>query len=207
MFPARVGQRAASLWSGCGVHAATLRLLFPQQLLRLRVIQRAGAGLDGHCVCLHAHMIPKKASPGAAQLLEVFPLRIIPGQEADSLHDLDLLLGAVMVGPTLGWRAGRRHGHLGLPQGWSEKEASGSKTACEDAPRLLKQFGKVEQRRWMGQKGEGPLWGLFPISMQGGRKAALLPVLHQPLAKSGWSCCFTSPELRLHICRPHYWLL
>lgn len=122
MFPARVGQRAASLWSGCGVHAATLRLLFPQQLLRLRVVQRAGAGLDGHCVCLHAHMIPKKASPGAAQLLEVFPLCIIPRQEADSLHDLDLLLGVVMVGPTLGWRAGRRHGQLGLPQrGWKRK--------------------------------------------------------------------------------------
>lgn len=63
MFPACVWQRAPSFWSGCGMDTATLRLLFLQQLLRLCVIQGARAGLDGHCVCLHAHMIPKKAAP------------------------------------------------------------------------------------------------------------------------------------------------
>lgn len=80
---------------------ATLRLLFLQQLLHLRVVQGARAGLDGYCVCLHAHMIPKKASPGAAQLLQVIPLNMIPRQEADSLYNLDLLLSVVTVRPTL----------------------------------------------------------------------------------------------------------
>lgn len=102
MFPARVWQRAPSFWSGCSVDTATLRLLFLQQLLCFRVIQRARAGLDGHRVCLHAHVIPEKAPPGAAQLLEVIPLSIVPRQETDSLYDLDLLLGVVMVRPSLG---------------------------------------------------------------------------------------------------------
>jgi hypothetical protein len=106
MFPARVWQRAPSFWSGCSVDTATLRLLFLKQLLCLRVIQGARAGLDGHCVCLHAHMIPQKAPPGAAQLLEVIPLSIVPRQEADSLHNLDLLLGVAVVRPTLGWKVG-----------------------------------------------------------------------------------------------------
>lgn len=51
-------------------------------------------------------MIPQKAPPGAAQLLEVIPLSIISREEADSFYNLDLLLGVVMVGPTLGWRVG-----------------------------------------------------------------------------------------------------
>lgn len=42
---------------------ATLGLLFLQQLLRLCVIQGARAGLDGHCVCLHANVVTKKAPP------------------------------------------------------------------------------------------------------------------------------------------------
>ena len=91
--------------------AAALRLLFLQQLLRLHVIQGARAGLDGHGVRLHAHMIPKEAPSGAAQLLEVIPLSIVPRQEADPLYNLDLLLGVVMVRSTLGWRA-ERHGQL-----------------------------------------------------------------------------------------------
>lgn len=91
--------------------AAALGLLFLQQLLRLRVVQGARTGLDGHGVCLHAHVIPKKAPPGAAQLLEVIPLGIVASQEADALDNLDLLLGVVMVRSTLGWRA-ERHGQL-----------------------------------------------------------------------------------------------
>lgn len=91
--------------------AAALGLLFLQQLLRLRVVQGARAGLDGHGVCLHAHVIPKKAPPGAAQLLEVIPLGIVASQEADALDNLDLLLGVVMVRSTLGWRA-ERHSQL-----------------------------------------------------------------------------------------------
>lgn len=63
VFPARVWQRAPSFRSGCGVDTAALRLLLLQQLLRLCVIQGARAGLDGHCVCLHAYVIPKKAPP------------------------------------------------------------------------------------------------------------------------------------------------
>lgn len=91
--------------------AAALGLLFLQQLLRLRVVQGARAGLDGHGVCLHAHVIPKKPPPGAAQLLEVIPLGIVASQEADAFDNLDLLLGVVMVRSTLGWRA-ERHSQL-----------------------------------------------------------------------------------------------
>lgn len=113
MSPARVWQGAPSFGSGCGVDTATLRLLFLQQLLRLRVIQGARAGLDGHGVCLHAYMIPKKAPPGAAQLLEVIPLSVFPGQEADPLYNLDLLLGVVMVRATLAWRMERHSQSIG----------------------------------------------------------------------------------------------
>lgn len=95
---------------------AALRLLSLQQLLRLRVIQRAGAGLDGHRVCLHAHVVPEQAPPGAAQLLEVIPLSIVPSQETDALYDLDLLLGVAMVGPSLEWRVGRHGQSVGFLQ-------------------------------------------------------------------------------------------
>lgn len=78
MFPACIWKGAPSLWSGCSVDTAALGLLFLQQLLRLCVIQGARTGLDGHCVCLHAYVIPQKAAPGAAQLLQIIPFRIIP---------------------------------------------------------------------------------------------------------------------------------
>lgn len=110
---------------------ATLRLLFLQELLHLRVVQGARAGLDGYCVCLHAHMIPKKASPGAAQLLQVIPLNIIPRQEADSLYNLDLLLSVVTVRPTLGWRV-KKHGQLVGYHGELEKEVNLVKSGCEE---------------------------------------------------------------------------
>lgn len=42
---------------------AALGLLFLQQLLRLRVVQGARAGLDGHCVRLHANVVTKQAPP------------------------------------------------------------------------------------------------------------------------------------------------
>lgn len=61
-------------------------------------------------------------------MLEVVPLSIVPRQKADSLYNLDLLLGVVMVRPALGWRVGRHGqsaGSLKGSHGEPEKEVDG----------------------------------------------------------------------------------
>ena len=93
--PAGVGQAVlgVAVWRGAAgrqrADGGALRRLLLQELLRLPVVQRDAAGLQGHGVGAHAGVEP--AAPGRPQLLQVVPVQLLAGQQTHALHDADLL--------------------------------------------------------------------------------------------------------------------
>lgn len=79
---------------GQGGYGGALGRLLLQELLRLAVVQRGAAGLQGHGVRAHAGV---KAAPRRLDLFQVVPVKLLVGQEAHALHDADLLLGVASV--------------------------------------------------------------------------------------------------------------
>lgn len=75
-------------------YGGALGRLFLQELLRLAVVQRGAAGLQGHGVRAHAGV---KAASRRLDLFQVVPVKLLAGQETHALHDADLLLGVASV--------------------------------------------------------------------------------------------------------------